>query len=186
MKLLADQPTVDVEEPPHRPILAILGGVAVLILMIGVGLALLLRGGGDTEQAAAEADEAISQSSAEHAAEQMIDMDGWTARTNAACRAAGDSPLVAAADESLPDIDREVRNLVVTIREIPVPVDHEARALILPIVLKGDEAETAWSGISGLEVDEITASELDNANALTQAFVNGLVDIGANCSSLTE
>jgi hypothetical protein len=74
----------------------------------------------------------------------------------------------------------------VTIREIPVPADQQARALILPIVLKGDEAETAWSGISGLEGDEISAAELDAANALSQAFVNGLVDIGADCSALAE
>jgi hypothetical protein len=113
-------------------------------------------------------------------------MDFWTAEAHAACRAAGDSPLVATADESLAEVDQAVRTLAVTIREIPVPADHEARALILPIVLMGDEAETAWSGISGLDTDEVAAAELDNANALTQAFVNGLVDIGADCSALTE
>jgi hypothetical protein len=175
VKLLADQPTVDVEEPPHRPVLAILGGVAVLVLMIGVGLALLLSGGPDDEEPAPLADDGVGQS---------VDMASWTASANAACHAAGNTPLVASADGSLADVDRAVRNLVVTIREIPVPADQQARALILPIVLKGDEAETAWSGISGLEGEEISAAELDDANALTQAFVNGLVDIGADCSAL--
>ncbi|HSI92195.1 MAG TPA: hypothetical protein VK925_01795, partial [Jiangellaceae bacterium] len=41
MKLLEDQPAVDVEEPPHRPVMAILGGIAVLAVMLGVGVALL-------------------------------------------------------------------------------------------------------------------------------------------------
>ncbi|HEX6234312.1 MAG TPA: hypothetical protein VFZ63_14390 [Jiangellaceae bacterium] len=177
MKLLADQPTVDVEEPPHRPVLAILGGVAVLVVMMGIGLVLLQPGGSDDEQPSSAADEA---------AEQSTDMASWTASANAACRAAGNSPLVATADDSLADVDRNVRNLVVTIREIPVPADREARAMILPIVLLGDEAETAWSGISGLDRNEISAAELDNANALTQDFVNGLIDIGADCSSLAE
>ena len=178
MNLLADQPTVDVEEPPHRPALAILGGIAVLVLMIGVGLALLLSGGPDDEEPPAPlADDGVGQS---------VDMASWTASANAACHAAGDLPLVASADGSLTDMDRAVRSLVVTIREIPVPADQQARALILPIVLKGDEAETAWSGISGLEGDEISAAELDAANASTQAFVNGLVDIGADCSALAE
>jgi hypothetical protein len=177
VKLLADQPTVDVEEPPHRPVFAILGGVAVLIVMIGVGLALLLRGGGGEEPPPAEV---------EDAAPQATDMDNWTAQADAACQAAGSTPLVATADESLAGVDQAVRTLVVSIREIPVPTDHEARALILPIVLKGDEAETAWSGISGLGSDEVSASELSNANGTTQAFVNGLVDIGADCSSLAE
>ena len=177
MKLLADQPTVDVEEPPYRPALAILGGVAVLVLMIAVGLALLLSGGPDDEEPAPLADDGVGQS---------VDMASWTASANAACHAAGNTPLVVSADGSLADMDRAVRSLVVTIREIPVPADQQARALILPIVLKGDEAETAWSGISGLEGDEISAAELDAANALTQAFVNGLVDIGADCSALAE
>lgn len=177
MKLLADQPTVDVEEPPHRPVLAILGGVAVLVVMIGVGLALLLPGDADDDPPAAVAD---------HTAEQSVDMESWTASANAACHAAGNSPLVATADGSLSEIDRSVRNLVVTIREIPVPTDREGRAMVLPIVLLGDEAETAWSGISGLDGDEISTAELENANALTQDFVNGLVDIGADCSALAE
>lgn len=177
MKLLADQPTVDVEEPPHRPVLAILGGVAVLVLMIGVGLALLLSGGPVDEQPALVVDDSVGQSA---------DMASWTASANAACHAAGNTPLDAPVDGSLADTDRAVRNLVVTIREIPVPADHQARALILPIVLMGDEAETAWWGISGLDIDEISAAELDDANALTQAFINGLVDIGADCSALAE
>jgi hypothetical protein len=146
--------------------------------MMGVGLALLLPGDGDDEQPSSAADD--------ETVEQSTDMESWTASANAACHAAGNSPLVAASDDSLADVDREVRNLVVTIREIPVPADREARAMILPIVLLGDEAETAWSGISGLDRDEISAAELDNANALTQDFVNGLVDIGADCSSLAE
>lgn len=177
MKLLADQPTVDVEEPPHRPVLAILGGVAVLVLMIGVGLALLLSGGQQDDEPAMVADDGVAA---------PADMATWTAAANAACHAAGSTPLVAAEDGSPAETDRAVRDLVVKIREIPVPADHQARALILPIVLKGDEAETAWSGISGLDRDEISAEELDNANALTQAFVNGLVDIGADCSALAE
>ncbi|HEX6338555.1 MAG TPA: hypothetical protein VFZ85_16480 [Jiangellaceae bacterium] len=177
MKLLADQPTVDVEEPPHRPVLAILGGVAVLVLMIGVGLTLLLSGGPVDEQPVMVADDSVGQSA---------DMASWTASANAACYAAGDTPLVAREDGSLADTDRAVRNLVVNIREIPIPADRQARALILPIVLMGDDAETAWWGISGLDRDEISASELDDANALAQAFVNGLVDIGADCSALAE
>jgi hypothetical protein len=154
-----------------------LGGVAVLVLMIGVGLALLLSGGPGDEQPAPVTDDSVGQSG---------DMASWTASANAACYAAGNTPLVASADGSLADTDRAVRNLVVTIREIPVPADHQARALILPIVLMGDDAETAWSGISGLDGDEISAAELDDANALAQAFVNGLVDIGADCSALAE
>jgi hypothetical protein len=113
-------------------------------------------------------------------------MASWTASANAACHAAGNAPLVASSDGSLAETDRAVRHLVVTIREIPVPADQQARALILPIVLMGDEAETAWSGISGLDREEISAAELDGANALTQAFVNGLIDIGADCSALAE
>jgi hypothetical protein len=184
VKLLADQPTVDVEEPPHRPILAILGGVAILILMIGVGLVLLLSGDSNDQQPAAGADDAAGQPAGEML-DETTDMAAWTAEADAACRAAGDTPLVAT-DESVAEVERQVRGLVVAIREIAVPADREARALILPIVLRGDEAETAWSGIAGLDRDEVSAAELDNANALTHSFVNGLVDIGANCSTLTD
>ncbi len=179
MKLLADQPTVDVEEPPHRPVFAILGGVGVLIVMIGVGLVLLLRSGGG-------GDDQPPPPAVEEAAPQAITMEDWTVQANSACRAAGNAPHVATADESMAEVDQAVRNLTVSIREIPIPADRQARALILPIVMKGDEAETAWAAISGLPSDEVTPAELNTANTLTQAFVNGLVDIGADCGSLAQ
>ena len=180
MKLLADLPAVDVEEPPHRPKLAIMGGIGVLVLMLGVGLALVFSGDNPPEEPA-------SLTAAETGPAGTNGLADWVEGASDACRAAATehSTFVDTGDVSLGELDRAVRSLAVRVRDVPLPADRDARAQILPVVLLGDEAEQAWYGISGLERDEVSQEELTYADGLARAFLAGLVDIGADCSVLS-
>lgn len=179
MKLLADLPAVDVEEPPHRPMFAIMGGVAVLVVMLGVGLALVFSADNPPGEQPAVTTETPS--------DDTTGLADWIDGASAACRAAGaeHTTFVDSGDVSLADLDRAVRSLAVAVRDVPLPSDRDTRAQILPVVLMGDEAEQAWYGISGLERDDVSSSELANADSLTRSFLAGLVDIGADCAALS-
>lgn len=181
MKLLADLPAVDVEEPPHRPKLAIMGGIGVLVLMLGVGLALVFSGDNPPEEPASLA---AAETDGPAGTDGLAD---WVAGASDACReaAAEHSTFVDSGDVSLGELDRAVRSLAVAVRDVPLPSDRGTRAQILPVVLLGDEAEQAWYGISGLERDDVSREELAYADGLAQAFLASLVDIGADCSALS-
>jgi hypothetical protein len=180
VKLLADLPAVDVEEPPHRPKLAIMGGIAVLVLMLGVGLALVFSADNPPEEPAALAPAETGPADAGGLAD-------WVDGASDACRttAAEHATFVDSGDVSLGELDLAVRSLAVAIRDVPLPPDRDTRAQILPVVLLGDEAEQAWYGISGLERDDVSRDELAYADGLARAFLTGLVDIGADCSALS-
>lgn len=177
MKLLEDLPAVDVEEPPHRPVMAILGGIAVLVVMLGVGLALLLT-----------SDDADPEVASPDTAEpgMTVDLASWVAGAGRACEevAGRHDTVVDPGDVSLTELDLAVRELAAAVREIPLPTDRGERAEVLPVVLMGDEAEQAWYGISGLDRDDVANAELANADGLTRSFVAGLNDLGADCAAL--
>ncbi len=179
MKLLADLPAVDVEEPPHRPKLAIMGGIAVLVLMLGVGLALVFSAGSPPEEQA--------NVTADTGPADTVGVADWVDGVSAACHevSAEHSTFVDDGDVSLTELDLAVRSLAVAIRDVPLPSERDTRAEILPVVLLGDEAEQAWYGISGLDRDEVSGDELANADRLSRSFLGALVDIGADCSALT-
>ncbi len=182
MKLLADLPAVDVEEPPHRPALAILGGASVLVIMLAVGLALVLSGGGEGDgppggseiPAAAEAQDP----------EATIDLESWTTEVGAACRAAAsEHPVLRHPDEApVAELDTAVRALTSSVREIPLPTAEDPRASALNVVARGDEAEQAWDGIAVQEREEVSRAELNHATGSTKAFVSALIDLGAECN----
>lgn len=186
MKLLADQPAVDVEEPPHRPARAVLGGIAVLVVMLGVGLALLLSSGGsddhDAEPAAglSQTDQAVAPD------EPTVDMTAWTAAVNDACAAVesrfgtvvdnGETPLI--------EVDDAVRSLTSAVSTIAMPTERTERSDVMTVVLAGDEAEQAWYGISGLDRDDVPAAEIERADRLTHVFLDRLVALGTDCHTL--
>lgn len=177
MKLLADRPAVDVEEPPHRPVMAILGGIAVLAAMLGVGLALLLTSDNRGPEVAPAADTEPAET---------IGLDSWIAGANTACASvAGEHDTIVDSGElSLIELDQAVRSLAAAVREIPLPTDRAARAEVLSVVLLGDEAEQAWYGIAGLERDDVANRDLADADRLARAFLAGLDRLGADCSAL--
>lgn len=177
MKLLEDQPAVDVEEPPHRPVMAILGGIAVLAVMLGVGVALLSTSESTDPQAGPpDTDEPGV----------TVDLASWVTSASRACDevAARHESVVDSGEGSLTEVDLAVRSLAAAVRQIPLPTDRDERAEVLPVVLMGDEAEQAWYGISGLDREDVTDAELANADGLTRSFVAGMNDLGASCESL--
>jgi hypothetical protein len=177
VKLLADRPPVDVEKPPHRPVMAILGGVAVLAVMLGVGVALLLTSDNGSREVvpAADTEPVVT-----------IDLDSWVAGASDACAAVADrhGSVVDSGESSLTELDLAVRSLAATVREIPLPTDRQARAEVLRVVLLGDEAEQAWYGIAGLDRDEVATGDLANADGLARTFLAGLDSLGVDCSEL--
>ncbi|MFW5899174.1 MAG: hypothetical protein ACOCUN_01755 [Jiangellaceae bacterium] len=184
MKLLADLPAVDEEEPPHRPVQAILGGAAILVIMLGVGLALLLSGGDGVEPAGGG--QAPAALGAEDPDQPSIDLASWTAEASAACEAvAAQHPAVTEPDEApVGELDAGVRALTSAVREIPLPTAENPRAAALQVVARGDEAEQALDGIVGQQREELSSIDLNNAMGSTQAFVTALVEVGADCDIL--
>lgn len=183
MKLLADLPAVDAEEPPRRPVQAMLGGAAVLVIMLGVGIALLVSGGGDG--GAPAGDEAPAALAAEE--EPTVDLASWTDNASAACQAAAAEHRVAWTnpDEApVAELDAAVRTLTSSVREVPLPTAEDPRASALSVVAKGDAAEQAWDVIAGQQREEVSRSELTDATGSTQDFVTALVDVGADCDIL--
>lgn len=184
MKLLADLPAVDEEEPPHRPVLAILGGAAVLVIMFGVGLALLLSGGDGGHPAGDGPVPAALE--AEEPDQPSIDLESWTADASAACQAAAaQHPALAEPHEApVAELDAGVRALTSAVREIPLPTAEEPRVTALRVVARGDEAEQALDGIVGQQREELSPVDLNSAAGSTQAFVTALVEAGADCDIL--
>lgn len=182
MKLIADLPAVDVEEPPHRPVLAILGGAAVLVVMLGIAIALLMSDEGEEDDPAA----AASSGDVAEAPEATVDLASWTAGVTVACQTAADEhPAFGQPGRaSVAEFDAAVRGLTSAVRQIPLPTDTEPRATALTVVTMGDEAEQAWDSIAILDRDDVPQSELDDAVSLTQAFVTALVEVGADCDVL--
>lgn len=176
MKLLADLPAVDVEEPHRRPVAAIMGGVAVLVVMLGTGLALLLSGDDGSDELAGDGT---------GNAETTVDLASWTTAATETCQTvAAEYPAYGNPEEATPaETEVVVHSLVAPVRDHPLPTDRDERTQAMAVVLMGDEAEQAWYRISDLDRDELAPADLEGAGGLVASFVDGLVRLGADCPS---
>jgi hypothetical protein len=173
VKLLAELPTEDVEETHHRPVAAILGGIAVLVIMLGVGVTLLIGSGSSDE----------GDPTALDLSTENVELTDWTTWAADACEnvAREHQALTETSTADPVDVDFGVRALADALRELQLPTAHDERAQALSIITAGELAEQAWGGVNAPTRAEAAEGELARADNATQDFVDQLVAIGATC-----
>ncbi|HEX6197954.1 MAG TPA: hypothetical protein VFZ37_18725 [Jiangellaceae bacterium] len=179
MNLLTDLPTEEVVEARHRPVAAIVGGVVVLVIMLGVGLVLVLNGSGGDEDTVAAANE--------DAANTVVDADvslaEWLDGASDACaETVASNPAVLATDGAEPaEIEAGVRTLADGLRALPSPTAASEYSQAMSVIAVGELAEQAWGGAATVDAENSNQTQVGNATALTHEFLDALVAVGASC-----
>lgn len=179
MNLLTDLPTEEVVEARHRPVAAIVGGVVVLVVMLGTGLALVLNGGGaEADESGAEADGPV-----ETEVETDVSLDEWLEGASEACaETVASNPAVLAVDGAAPtEIEAGVRSLADGLRALPSPTAAEDYGQAMSVIAVGELAEQAWGGAATVDEENPNQVQVGNATALTHEFLDALVEAGATC-----
>lgn len=178
MNLLTDLPTEEVVEARHRPVAAIVGGVVVLIVMLGTGLALVLSGGG-----ADDSDAAADDGATEAEVETEVSLAQWLDGASDACAdAVASNPAVLATNGAQPaEIEHGVRTLADGLRALPSPTAAEEYSQAMSVIAVGELAEQAWGGAATVADENSDQAQVGNATALTHEFLDALVAAGATC-----
>lgn len=169
-KLLENRPASEVDANHPHARLVVVGAVLVLILGLGVGLWL------------------IRPSNTEPEAVTEVTLVTWTEAAGQICQEAAEThPVLAGGAEArqdptnLANLGSGVSALTARIRELDLPTDPAEAARVGETIRVGDEASRAWAALSGTDA---SADEVGNAATLTNAYVGGLTDLGADCSVL--
>lgn len=178
MNLLTDLPTEEVVEVRHRPVAAIVGGIVVLIIMLGVGLALVLSGDQADDADTQVADDAVVD---EAAVEVML--AEWLDGASDVCASAiASHPAVLAVGGDQPAaIEAGVRALADGLRGLPLPTTADETSQAMSVIAVGELAEQAWGGAATVDAESTDQTRVGNATALTHEFVDALVAAGATC-----
>ena len=183
MNLLTDLPTEEVVEIRHRPVAAIVGGVVVLMIMLGVGLALVL-GGDDVDGDAGDgADTQVADAAAADEVDVDVSLAEWLDGASDACAGTVAShPAVLVAVGNQPDaIEAGVRALADGLRALPLPTTADESRQAMSVIAVGELAEQAWGGAATVDAESTDQTRVGNATALTHEFVDALVAAGATC-----
>ena len=177
MNLLTDLPTEEVVEVRHRPVAAIVGGIVVLIIMLGVGLALVLSGD--------EADDADTQVAEDAVVDEAVEvlLAEWLDGASDVCASAiASNPAVLAVSGDQPvAIEAGVRALADGLRGLPLPTTADETSQAMSVIAVGELAEQAWGGAATVDAESTDQTRVGNATALTHEFVDALVAAGATC-----
>lgn len=177
MKLLEESTSAEIRDDHSRigARVALTSGVLVLVVGAIIGALLVMSGGDDAASGAdngtADIDLATWVDGASQACAQAVEGDSVLAGGSAALHSAANAA----------DVDGAIRDLAGAVRALPMPTNFDDQERAASVVLLGDEADQAWAGISS----NADSSDLAHAADSTDAFVAGLIDIGADCSALS-
>lgn len=183
MKLLEDMPSAVTHRPTaQRSGVTLIVTVVLLVVAAFIGFILMTSGGTSGDDPGGDA---------AGTAGTDVTLATWVDGSTSACAAvAAEHPVMAVGAAARTDVanvaavDAGTRQLVATVRDLPLPTAAADAADAGAVVALGDQAEQTWYGLSGTDAAKITPEQLIKASDQTAAFVAGLVALGADCSAL--
>jgi hypothetical protein len=183
VKLLEDMPSAVTHRPTRqRSGVTLIVTVVLLVVAALIGFILMTSGGTSGDD---PAEAAAGPAGAD------VTLATWVDGSTSACAAvANEYPVMALGAAARTDganvaaIDAGTRQLVATVRDLPLPTTAADAAEAGAVVALGDQAEQTWYGLSGTDAAKITPEQLTEASDQNAAFVSGLVALGADCSAL--
>lgn len=180
MKLLEDMPSAVIHRPTQRRAwVTLAAGGSLLLVAAIVGLILIAQSGGGSGEPGRGATEEGSETS----------LADWSNTTMATCTAVATAhPVLAQPNVATTDVAAmatAVSALAAAIREETLPADAAESSQITPVIALGDQAEQAWKELAAA-ASGVTPAQVTEASARTTTFVNGLIELGADCSVLSR
>ncbi|WP_166347288.1 hypothetical protein [Phytoactinopolyspora limicola] len=172
MKLLEEVSTAPTPRPSGKRVVVTMTATLLLVIAATYFGYTMLTGPGS------EADE-----------NAPVTMSVWVEEASAACHTvAEEHPVLTQGDDTRVDSDNVVRvaagvqSLDARINDLSPLADTADQNAVEPIIALGAPARDAWNAI---EADDAgSADDRADASQLTSTFVNGLVELGAECGVL--
>ncbi|NEE01143.1 hypothetical protein [Phytoactinopolyspora halotolerans] len=171
MKLLEEIPSSTTPRPSGRRVLVTM--VATLFVVVAatfIGYTLLM-GGDDSDE------------------EGPVELSGWVEQATGACMTVAEehSVLTQGQDakldpENTAAVEQGVTALIERLNELPPVSNTQEAEQTEAVIALGVPAQEAWQSLVDAENPE--RAEIEDAVEQTQAFVAGLVDLGADCGVL--